>query len=162
MPVTAEASRLIRAAPGAVWHAWRDLTRWSEWQPETVEARWLSGPPWADGSTFELLRRGPWKMLRRLPGGSARRFTGRVLSTAEEQLLVWELEPIAARSLGPTLVESVRLEPAPSGTTVTHTLTAHGLLPTLLGPFGLRRRLEAQAAGTLEGVQRLLRPSRGG
>lgn len=154
MPVSAEASRLIRAAPGAVWQVWRDLPGWPRWQPEAVEARWREGRRWADGSTFSLLRRVPWAILRR-------RFVGRVLSTAEEQLLVWELRPTTATWLGPTLIESVRLEPAPGGTTVTHTLTAHGLLPTLLGPLGLGRRLSRQAEETLDALQRVLQVVKG-
>ncbi|HBY97016.1 MAG: SRPBCC family protein [Ardenticatenaceae bacterium] len=161
MPVSAEASRLIRAAPGAVWQVWRDFQRWPRWQPEAVEAHWLAGAPWTDGSTFSLLRRVPWALLRRLMGGGARRFVGRVLSTAEEQLLVWELRPTMGTWLGPTLVESVRLEPAPGGTTVSLTLTAHGPLPTLLGPLGLRGQLRSQAEETLDGLQRLLQVVKG-
>jgi hypothetical protein len=159
MATTAEASRLLRVAPGTVWETWRDLPRWPQWQPETIGAMWLSGQPWADGSTFDLLRRPPWSILQRF--GSNRRFRGRVLSTAENQLLVWELTPTTAALLGPTLVESIRLEPAPGGTTITHTITAHGLLPTLVGPLGLQGQLQQQASETLDGLQQVVQPTRG-
>lgn len=160
MALTVDASRLIRVAPGTIWEMWRDLPRWPRWQPEAVEARWVVGTPWTDGSTFALLRRGPWPLLHWLPGGAARRFVGRVLSTAEGQLLVWELRPTANAWLGPILVESVRLEAAPGGTTVTHTLTAHGPLPSLLGLVGLRGRLQRQATETLDSLARSLAGSR--
>lgn len=160
MPASAESSRLIRAAPGAVWAAWRDLPSWPRWRPEVVEARWQTGTPWADGSGFALLRHGPWSSLNRLSGAQARRFSGRVLSTADEQLLVWELQPTTGGWLGPTMIESVRLEPAPGGTTVTHSLSAHGPLPALLGPFGLGARMQAQSEQTLEGLLRMLQPPR--
>lgn len=161
MPVSAEASRLIRAAPGAAWQVWRDLPGWPRWQPETVQARWLDDRPWADGSTFALLRRVPWTLLHGLPGGGARRFTGRVLSSVDEHLLVLELRPTTAGGLGPILVESVRLEPAPGGVTVSLTLTAHGLLPTFLAPLGLGRQLRAQAEENLDGLQRLFQVVKG-
>ncbi len=157
MATTVSATKLIRVAPGTLWKKWRDLRAWPDWQPETVEARWRDGEPWAAGSTFVLLRRGPFGWLRRVPGASARRFVGRVLSTAAEQLLVWELTPTSAGWFGPTVVESVRLDPAPSGTTVTLTLTAHGLAPTLLGPL-LSGPLRAQAEATLNGLQHAMAP----
>ncbi|MGH2541590.1 MAG: SRPBCC family protein [Ardenticatenaceae bacterium] len=158
MAATITATKLIRVAPGTLWKKWRELSRWSAWQPETAEARWLEGKPWSDGSTFMLLRRTPYGALRWLPGAGARRFTGRVLSTADEQLLVWELTPMAASWFGPLVVESVRLDPAPGGTTISLTLSAHGLGPTLLSPF-LSGPLRAQAGATLNGLQREVAPA---
>lgn len=151
MAVSVTVQKLIRVAPGTVWRAWEALPRWPQWQPESEAARWLGAPGWQEGSCFELLRRPPYPFL------PARRFNGVARAVAPEQLLVWELTATRASWLGPTLVESVRLSPAPSGTSVILTLTLHGLLPTLLTPILpplLRRQLQAQ----LEGLQRHLVP----
>jgi hypothetical protein len=157
MPPSATATLLIRTAAAPIWQAWLDLPGWPRWQPETAEGRWLQGDSWAEGSTFGLLRRTPWPLLGRLPGANARRFTGHVQAVSNESLLVWELRPTALGWLGPVVVESVRLDAAPGGTTVTLTLTAHGLLPTLLSPL-LPGRLWSQANATLDGLHRHLAP----
>ncbi len=157
MPASATATRLVRTAPGAVWKLWRDLPRWRRWHPEVIESAWQGGAAWDQGSSFSLLRRSPYALLRRVPGIDARRFTGRVLSTSDEQLLVWELQPTRAAWLGPVIVESIRLEPAPGGTTVTLTVTAHGVAPSLLAPL-LAGPLRSQAAAALEGLHRELSP----
>ncbi|MDQ4078316.1 MAG: SRPBCC family protein [Chloroflexota bacterium] len=153
MAKTVTATKLIRVAPGTIWKKWCDLPHWARWQPGTIEARWLEGTPWEPGSTFILLRRGPFRLLQRFPGMEARRFVGKVLSVAEEQLLVWELTPTSIAWFGPVVVESVRLDPAPGGTTVLLTLTAHGLGPTLFS-FFLGGPLKAQVEATLEGLHR--------
>lgn len=158
MAPSASATTLFRIAPGTVWKDWLDLPAWQRWNPEVREAHWLSGTPWQVGSTFTLLRRTPYRLLDRIAGANARRFTGRVLSVAEEQLLVWELTPTTAAWFGPTLVESVRLSPAPGGTNVSVTLTAHGLGPTLLG-FLLGGPLHEQAQSTLRALQHHLAPA---
>jgi hypothetical protein len=150
-------TRLIRTAPGTVWKAWRNLPRWSSWNPAILEGRWLHGTPWEEGSTFEVVRRGPSGILRLLPGLGVRRYQGKVLSTAEEQLLVWELRPMQAAWLGPVTVESVRLEPAPGGTTVSYTIGSHGagagLLSSLLGGM-----LYDQAIAALDSLRQELAP----
>lgn len=157
MPPSATATRLIRTAAGPIWQAWLDLPRWARWQPETAEARWQAGDAWLEGSTFTLLRRTPWPLLGNVPGANARRFVGQVQAVSDEQLLVWELRPTSLGWLGPIVVESVRLDAAPSGTSVTLTLTAHGPLPTLLSPV-LPSRLWSQANATLDGLQHFLAP----
>ena len=152
------ANMLIRIAPGTLWNVWRNLKKWAEWQPETVEAYWIDGAkPWAVGSEFMLRRKIPFGILGRISSGNTRRFIGRVLSVAEKQLLVWELAPTSARWFGPTIVQSVRLTPAPAGTMVILSLTLHGLGPTLLRPF-LVGPLESQAKETLEGLRYELLP----
>lgn len=158
MAPSASATILFRVAPGTVWKGWLNLPAWRDWDPEVRESAWLSGAPWQVGSTFTLLRRTPYRALDRVSGANARRFTGRVLSVAEEQLLVWELTPTTAAWFGPTLVESVRLSPAPGGTNVSVTLTAHGLGPTLFA-FLLGGPLSEQAQATLRGFQRHLAPA---
>ncbi len=147
MPVTASATKLIRIAPGTLWNVWRDLARWPDWQPTISSARWLDGSPWEQGSTFRLLRRGGDGVLGRLVGNAARTSLGQVLSTAEGRLLVWELKSDSASWLIPTTVESVRLDPAPGGTTVSLTLAAHGF-----ASFLVRGALQARADATLEGL----------
>jgi hypothetical protein len=136
---------------------WRDLPRWPDWQPSVLEVHWLRGEPWEVGSTFTLLRQEPFKLLRRIPALGSRRFTGNVRSTSDEQLLVWELKPTSAAWFGPTLVQSVRLEPAPSGTTVHLTITAHGPSTLLSGPL-LDGALHNQAEAALAGLRRELAP----
>ncbi|MGB0384509.1 MAG: SRPBCC family protein [Ardenticatenaceae bacterium] len=158
MASSATANILLRVAPGTVWKAWRNLKQWPEWQPETVKAHWVDGSnAWEIGSRFMLLRQIPFGILGRIPGANSRSFIGEVLSTAEEQLLVWELRPSRVNWFGPIIVQSVRLTPAPSGTTVTLTLSTHGLGPTLLRPF-LGGRLQSQAEATLEGLRYQLLP----
>lgn len=153
MAVSVTATSLIRVAPGTVWKSWLALPQWGRWQPATVEASWTPGAePWQQDSTFTLLRRTPFAFLDRAAGANARHFEGRVLSVSEGQLLAWELQPRRAAWFGPVLVESVRLTPAPSGTTVALTLTAHGLGPRLLGLF-LRGPLQGQVEGTLAGLR---------
>ncbi len=147
------ANVLIRVAPGTVWKVWSNLNHWAKWQPETVKAHWLNGAtPWAIGAEFNLLRQLPFPVL-----GGKRGFIGKVLSVADESLLVWELRPTRASWFGPTIVQSVRLAPAPSGTTVVLTLTLHGLGPTLMRPF-LGGSLQAQAEETLAGLRYELQP----
>ncbi len=147
------ANTLIRVAPGTVWKVWCNLDQWAKWQPETVEVYWLNGAtPWATGAEFNLLRQLPFPVL-----GGKRRFIGKVLSVAEERLLVWELRPTRASWFGPTIVQSVRLTPAPSGSTVILTLTLHGLGPTLMGPL-LGGSLQTQAEETLAGLRYELQP----
>jgi hypothetical protein len=155
MALSVTATRLIRVASGSLWEKWLDLYRWPQWQPETMRAEWVQGQPWEVGSTFLLLRRGPFRWLHGIPGAAARRFTGKVLSTATESLLVWELSPTSGRWFGPVVVQSVRLAPAPGGTTVSLTLSAHGLGPALLTPL-LGGPLHAQAEATLEALHREL------
>lgn len=156
MAATATATILIRVAPGTVWKSWLALPQWDRWQPETVNATWApSATPWAQDSRFTLLRRTPFSFLERLAGADARRFEGRVLSVSEEQLLAWELHPTRLAWFGPILVESARLSPAPSGTSVTLTLTAHGFGPSLLG-FLIRGPLQGQVEATLAGLRRQL------
>ncbi|MBA3531128.1 MAG: SRPBCC family protein [Ardenticatenales bacterium] len=157
MPPSATVSKLIRVAPGSIWQSWSDLPQWPRWHPETIEATWLEGEPWADGSRFGLLRRTPYPWLEKVPGVGARRFMGIVRSAVSEQLLVWELTPTSAAWLGPTLVESVRLIPAPGGTTVALTLSTYGLLPSLLFPI-LPPLLRAQASKTLDALHHKLSP----
>ena len=145
----------MRVAPGTVWQQWLALRRWPSWQPESQSVRWLGGGGWEEGSRFELLRATPYGV------GPARRYVGVVLSLVEEQLLLWELRPVRAAALGPVLVESVRLTPAPGGTTVTLSITAHGALPRLIGPL-LVGPLHRQATATLEGLHHALLPMMGG
>lgn len=157
MARTVVAERLIRVAPGTVWKTWGALVRWPRWQPETEEAGWIGAERWVEGSTFSLLRRTPYPLLGRLPGAAARRFVGQVMSVVDESLLLWELRPTRAGWFGPVLVESVRLDPAPSGTTVTVSLTAHGLGPSLLGPL-MGGPLAAQLDALLDGLHHELAP----
>lgn len=152
MATTVTSTIFIRTAPGTVYNIWRDLEQWHGWQPETVSAQWLAGAPkWEPDSRFELLRRTPYGI------GPSRRFTGRVLSAAQDQLLVWELTPTSAGWFGPNLVQSIRLAPAPGGTNVNLTLSAEGLGPSLLG-FIVKGPLQRQANSLLEGLQHQLRP----
>lgn len=155
---SSSATILVRIAPGTVWKTWLDLPEWKEWQPETVEVRWLNpSKPWEIGSTFMLRRRIPFSIFNKIGFSNTRRFIGQILSVAEGQLLVWELRPTQAGWFGPILVQSVRLAPAPGGTTVTLTLTAHGLGPRLFG-FALRGPLQSQVEATLEGLRYNLLP----
>lgn len=148
----------MRLAPGTVWKTWCELPEWITWQPETLEASWLDGKrPWENGSCFSLLRELPFGILSRIPTFKARRFIGQVLSSSEEQLLVWELRPTRLSWFGPILVESVRLSPAPGGTTVSLTLTAHGLAPKMMAPV-LNQALQSQVEATLEGLEHHLAP----
>jgi hypothetical protein len=152
MSTTITSTIFIRTAPGTVYALWRDLAQWHTWQPETLSAQWLAGAPaWDVNSRFELLRRTPYGI------GPSRRFTGVVRSTAQDQLLVWELTPTSAAWFGPNLVQSVRLSPAPGGTNVNLTITAHGLGPSLLG-FVVKGPLQRQGNTLLEGLQHKLRP----
>jgi hypothetical protein len=152
MPTTVTSTTFIHTAAGTVYSLWRDLPQWHTWQPETVSAQWLSGAaPWDPNSRFELVRRTPYGV------GPSRRFTGVVRSAAQDQLLVWELTPTSAAWLGPNLVQSVRLSPAPGGTNVTLTITAHGLAPSVLG-FIVKGPLQRQADSLLEGLQHQLLP----
>ena len=147
------ANILIRIAPGTVWKTWCNLDQWQKWQPETVEVFWLNNAiPWQTGAEFSLLRKLPFPVL-----GGNRRFIGKVLSVAEEQLLVWELRPTRAGWFGPTIVQSVRLSPAPGGTTVFLSLTLHGLGPSLMRPF-LGGALQRQIQESLEGLRYELQP----
>lgn len=149
---------LVRIAPGTVWKTWLDLPRWQEWQPETLEAHWLkASKPWEIGSTFTLRRRIPFSIFNKIGFSNTRRFIGQILSVAEGQLLVWELRPTQAGWFGPILVQSVRLMPSPSGTSVSLTLTAHGIGPRLFG-FALRGPLQSQVEATLEGLRYNLLP----
>lgn len=149
---------LVRIAPGTVWKTWLDLPKWEEWQPETLEARWLNrGKPWETGSTFMLRRRIPFSIGKKIGFSNTRRFIGQVLSVAEGQLLVWELRPTQIGWFGPILVQSVRFAPSPGGTSVSLTLTAHGLGPRLFG-FALRGPLQSQVEATLEGLRYTLLP----
>lgn len=147
----------IKVAAGTLWRWWTELERWPRWQPETEAARWIEGEPWAEGSRFELLRRGPFPVFHRIPGAGARRFVGQVRSVAHESLLVWELTPTTASWFGPELVQSVRFDSAPNGTTLHLSLGAHGLGPTLLGPL-LGGPLHAQASATLDALAHAVAP----
>ncbi len=152
MATTVTSTVNIRTAAGAIWDIWSDLDGWRDWQPETVSATWLAGAAgWQPDSRFDLLRRTPYGM------GPSRRFVGKVLSGAKEQLLVWELQPTTAAWFGPTLVQSVRLSPNPGGTTVTMTITAHGLGPSLLG-FVLKGSLQKQSDALLAALKQKLLP----
>ena len=152
MATTVTSTVNIRTAAGAIWDVWTDLDDWRGWQPETVSATWLSGAAaWTPGSRFDLLRRSPYGF------GPARRFVGKVQSAAKEQLLVWELEPTTAAWFGPTIVQSVRLNPTPGGTTVTLTITAHGLGPSLLG-FIVKGPLQKQADELIAALKQKLLP----
>lgn len=152
MPTSVTTTTFIRTAPGTVYALWRALEQWHTWQPETVSAQWLSGAAaWESNSRFELVRRTPYGI------GPSRRFTGRVLSAAQDQLLVWELTPTSAAWFGPNLVQSIRLSPAPGGTNVTLTLSADGVGPSVLG-FIVKGPLQRQADSLLEGLQHKLRP----
>lgn len=152
MATSVTTTTFIRTAPGTVYNLWRDLDQWHTWQPETVSAQWLSGAaPWESNSRFELVRHTPYGI------GPSRRFTGRVLSVAQDQLLVWELTPTSATWFGPHLVQSIRLSPAPGGTNVTLTLSADGLGPSVLG-FIVKGPLQRQAESLSEGLQHKLRP----
>lgn len=152
MPTTVTAVTFIRTAPGTIYTLWRDLDQWHTWQPETVSAQWLAGAaPWSPDSRFDLLRRSPYKITPH------RRFVGYVRSAAQDQMLVWELLPTSAAWFGPTLVESVRLDPAPGGTNITITITAHGFGPTILAPI-LKPSLRGQVDALLDALKHKLRP----
>jgi hypothetical protein len=52
--VIAEESIIINPPKAKVWSIFKDLGHWPQWKADVVEARWISGDPWAKGSTFQF------------------------------------------------------------------------------------------------------------
>ena len=107
--------------------------------------RWQPGETaWAVGSRFVVARPA-------LLGGE-RDYEGTVQSIAEGRLLVCELRPTTG--VGPLLVESLRLDATPSGSSVALTVSAHGPLAMLW-----RGKLQSNAQRQLDALHRELAPA---
>ena len=52
--VVVEESIIVNASKEKVWQVFKDLGQWPEWNEGVVEAKWVSGEPWAKGSTFQF------------------------------------------------------------------------------------------------------------
>lgn len=155
MATTTTNTLFLRMAAGAAWEHFYDLARWQSWQPQTQSAEWLAGAtPWATNAPFALTRRAPFSSL---PGLNATRFVGKAVSAVEEKLLVWELQPASPSLAGLVLVQSVRLDETPAGTTITLTTAAHGAGASLFG-FLIKGALQQQGDALLEGLRYALAP----
>jgi uncharacterized protein YndB with AHSA1/START domain len=57
---TVEVRRIMAGDPQKLYELITDVTRMSEWSPESAGAEWLSGEPGTVGSTFRGDNRRPW------------------------------------------------------------------------------------------------------
>ncbi|MFI6044287.1 SRPBCC family protein [Nocardia sp. NPDC051321] len=104
-----EIRRVMAGEPQTVYELIADVTRMSEWSPESAGAEWLTGEPGAVGSVFRGDNRRPWFKWSTIctvtsadPGkrfAFAVRASGRPVAT-------WEFE-IVARPGGCEVIERV-------------------------------------------------------
>ncbi len=119
------------AMPAAVWALWADATRWPEWNQQ-LESGELDGPlAVGTGATVKFKRGGKMK------------FT--VVEVDPERLFVDE-----AKLPGCRFGHEHRIEPAGTGSEITHRLYLKGATSGLFSRLFGRKRMEQSVVGFVE------------
>ena len=119
------------AAPAAVWALWADASRWPEWN-EQLESAELEGEPAVGAEATVKFKR-----------GGRMRFT--VTALEPERLFVDE-----AKLPGCRFGHEHRVEPAGSGSEITHRLYLTGPTSGLFSRLFGRKRMEQSVVGFVE------------
>ncbi len=146
MTTEVSVSREIAAAPDRVWAMLADVTRMSEWSPETIETRWLRGvdAP-AVGAKFQGTNE-----------NGSKRWKSVATITALEPMRRFEFRVTA----GPLKVADwvYTIEPSENGCVLTEAWTdRRGWFMKRVSPLvtGVRDRAAHNRAGMTETLQRL-------
>lgn len=123
----------IQAARKAVWQRFADIAQWSEWNREVIHARWISGTPWEEGSTFTVEH---YTLF-----GLKTATTYVVRMCVEERSAVYE----SARSIPVAMTSSVQLSDSLGGTRLEAT---HHYAGPLAGLVGVLRSRQQTVLGT--------------
>ncbi len=136
--MSTQADVYIHAASPAVFRAFSDITRWRDWYPGVLGARWVDGEPWDENARFAIETR---NVLGATTAGEAI-----VRMSVLDDLLVWE-----NNVPGLSVVATARFEDEVGGCKLTLRKTYHGPLAVGMTLLGARqRRMLTEGLGRLK------------